>query len=73
MQKENQTIERAKLLRDSRDSKITEKCEYKNTCELQKILSENKDLKAKNKELRAKIEELEMARSWRNSPEMMGK
>lgn len=51
----------------------TEKCEYKNTCELQKILSENKDLKAKNKELRAKIEELEMERSWRNSPEMMGK
>ena len=51
----------------------TEKCEYKNTCELQKILSENKDLKVKNKELRANIKELEMERSWRNSPEMMGK
>lgn len=52
---------------------IYSKCEYKNTCKLQKILSENKDLKAKNKELRTRIEELETERSWRNSPEMMGK
>ena len=37
----------------------TEKCEYKNNCELQNILTENKDLKAKNKELKAKVEELE--------------
>ena len=33
-----------------------EKCEYKNTCELQKILTENKDLKAENKQLKAKVE-----------------
>ena len=51
----------------------TEKCEYKNTCELQKILTENKDLKAKNKELKAKVEELEVEKSWHDSPDMMGK
>ena len=52
---------------------IYSKCEYRKTCKLQKILSKNKDLKAKNKELKAKVEELEIERSWRNSPEMMGK
>lgn len=51
----------------------TEKCEYKNTCELQRILSENKKLKVKNKELRTKIEELETERAWRNSPDRMGR
>ena len=50
-----------------------EKCEYKNTCELQKILSENKKLREDNKELRAKVEELEVEKSWRDSPDMMGK
>ena len=52
---------------------IHSKCEYRNTCELQKILTENKDLKAKNKELRAKVEELEDEKSWRDFPDMMGK
>lgn len=51
----------------------TEKCEYKNNCELQKILTENKDLKAKNKELKAKVEELEDEKSWHDFPDMMGK
>lgn len=50
-----------------------EKCEYKNTCELQNILTENKDLKAKNKELKAEVEELEVEKSWHDSPDMMGK
>lgn len=50
-----------------------EKCEYKNTCELQKILTENKKLREDNKELRAKVEELEVEKSWRDSPDMMGK
>jgi cell division septum initiation protein DivIVA len=40
---------------------------------LQKILTENKDLKAKNKELKAKVEELEVEKSWHDSPDMMGK
>ncbi len=51
----------------------TEKCEYKNACELQKILTENKKLREDNKELRAKVEELEVEKSWRDSPDMMGK
>jgi regulator of replication initiation timing len=51
----------------------TEKCEYKNTCELQKILTENKGLKAENKQLKAKVEELEVEKSWCDSPDMMGK
>lgn len=50
-----------------------EKCEYKNTCELRKILTENKDLKAENKQLKAKVEELEIEKSWWNSPDMMGR
>lgn len=51
----------------------TEKCEYKNTCELQKILTENKKLREDNKKLRAKVEELEVEKSWHDSPDMMGK
>ena len=43
---------------------IHSKCEYRKTCKLQKILTENKDLKAKNKELKAKVEELEVEKSW---------
>ena len=50
-----------------------EKCEYKNTCELQKILTESKDLKAENKQLKAKVEKLEVEKSWWNSPDMMGR
>ena len=50
-----------------------EKCEYKNTCELQKILTEDKDLKAENKQLKAKVEKLEVEKSWWNSPDMMGR
>lgn len=52
---------------------IRSKCGYRKTCKLQKILSENKDLKAKNKELKAKVEELEADKSWRDYPDMMGK
>ena len=52
---------------------IHSKCEYRTTCKLQKILAENKDLKAKNKELRAKVEKLEDEKSWRDYPDMMGK
>ena len=52
---------------------IYSKCEYRKTCKLQKILTENKDLKAKNKELKAKVEELEDEKSWHDFPDMMGK
>lgn len=49
------------------------RCEHKKDCELQKILTENKDLKAENKQLKAKVEELEIEKSWWNSPDMMGR
>ena len=62
-----------KLCEMCMEHSTTEKCEYKNTCELQNILTENKDLKAKNKELKAKVEELEVEKSWRDNPDMMGK
>ena len=52
---------------------IYSKCEYRKTCKLQKILTENKGLKAENKELKAKVEELEDEKSWRDYPDMMGK
>ena len=52
---------------------IHSKCVYRKTCKLQKILKENKDLKAKNRELKAKVEELEVEKSWRDFPDMMGK
>ena len=64
---------RTELCKMCTEYSITEKCEYKNTCELQKILTENKDLKAENKQLKAKVEEFEIEESWRNSPDMMGK
>ena len=62
-----------KLCEMCMDYSTTEKCEYKNTCELQKILTENKGLKAKNKELRAKVEGSEVEKSWHDFPDMMGK
>lgn len=62
-----------KLCKMCTEYSITEKCKYKNTCELQRILSENKNLKAKNKQLQTKIEELETERAWRNSPDRMGR
>lgn len=66
-------MKRKELCEMCTEYSTTEKCEYKNTCELQKILSENKDLKAENKQLKAKVEELEIEKSWWNSPDMMGR
>lgn len=52
---------------------IHSKCEYRKTCKLQKILTENKKLRADNKKLRAKVEKLENDKQWRDFPDMMGK
>lgn len=46
---------------------IYSKCKCRKTCKLQKILKENRDLKAKNKELKAKVIELEADKSWSDS------
>ena len=54
-----------------------EKCEYMESCELQKklqkVFEENKKLRAENKELRKKIEKMETDKSWADFPDMMGK
>lgn len=44
-------------------------CEHKKECKLQKILTENKELRKENKELRAKA----IRSSWEESPDRMGK
>lgn len=49
------------------------KCENKDTCKLQAILTENARLKAENKELKRKNNDLESARRWEMFPDMMGK
>ena len=45
------------------------RCDNKKDCKLQKILTENKELRKENKELRAKA----IRSSWEKSPDMMGK
>ena len=54
-----------------------EKCEYMESCELQaklqKVFEEIKKLRAENKKLRKNIEKMEIDKSWRDSPDMMGK
>lgn len=45
------------------------RCEHKKDCKLQKILTENKALRAENKELRTKA----FRNSWDKSPDMMGR
>lgn len=49
------------------------KCETKDTCKLQAILTENATLKAEVANLRRKNNDLESYRKWEMSPEMMGK
>lgn len=49
------------------------KCDNKNNCELQNILSENKKLKEEVKRLKKENKDLLIEKSWRMSPDMMGK
>ena len=50
-----------------------QKCENRETCKLQKILTENKELRLENKKLREKVEKLESDKRWDIFPEMMGR
>lgn len=45
----------AELCKMCTEYSIHSKCEYKKSCKLQKILTENKDLKAKIKNLKRKL------------------
>lgn len=49
------------------------KCENKDTCKLQAILTENATLKAEVASLRRKNDDLESEKRWAMFPEMMGK
>lgn len=49
------------------------KCENKDTCKLQAILTENARLKAEIKELKNKNNDIESKRRWEMFPDMMGK
>ena len=49
------------------------RCDNKKDCKLQKILMENKKLRAENKELRVKTEKLETDKRWTDFPDMTGK
>jgi hypothetical protein len=49
-----------------------EKCEIKDTCELQKILTENTKLKKKLRQIKKELEEVKYNQSWERNPERMG-
>ncbi|MBO7695389.1 MAG: hypothetical protein J6T10_22420 [Methanobrevibacter sp.] len=49
------------------------KCEIKNFCELQKILTENTNLKKELRQVKSELKELKNIRSWERNPERMGR
>ncbi|MBP3577693.1 MAG: hypothetical protein J6K15_06250 [Lachnospiraceae bacterium] len=49
------------------------KCENRENCKLQEILTENTQLKEENKRLRKENEERRIRESWDKFPDMMGK
>lgn len=65
-----------KLCKICTEYSVEEKCENMDSCELQKILLENKKLKKRNEELKKKLKVADEARikeSWEKYPDMMGK
>ena len=52
---------------------VDTKCDNKDTCKLQSILTENARLKAEIKELKRKNTDLESEKIWKMFPDMMGK
>ena len=49
------------------------KCENKDTCKLQAILTESIKLKEENRRLREENKERRIRESWEKFPDMMGK
>lgn len=49
------------------------KCDNKNSCKLQAILTENSKLKEENRKLKKENEERRIRESWEKYPDMMGK
>ena len=52
---------------------VDTKCENKDTCKLQAILTENAQLKAENKLLKKENDERRIRENWDRFPDMMGK
>lgn len=52
---------------------VDTKCENKEMCKLQAILTENAQLKKENRELRQENKERRIMESWEKFPDMMGK
>ena len=52
---------------------VDTKCENKETCKLQGILTENAQLKAENRKLKKDNTEMSIRESWEKFPDMMGK
>lgn len=52
---------------------VDTKCENKDSCKLQAILTENAMLKAENKRLKEENREMRIRESWEKFPDMMGK
>lgn len=49
------------------------KCEHKNSCKLQAILTENSELKKENRKLKKENKELNAEISWSKYPDTMGR
>lgn len=60
---------RIELCRMCNEYSIHSRCEYRKTCKLQKVLTDNEKLRAENKELKDKVVSYE----WKEFPDMMGK
>lgn len=60
---------RIELCRMCNEYSIHSRCEYRKTCKLQKVLTDNAKLRAENKELKDKVVSYE----WKEFPDMMGK
>lgn len=60
---------RIELCRMCNEYSIHSRCEYRKTCKLQKVLTDNAKLRAENKELKDKV----VSYKWKEFPDMMGK
>nr|DAE33453.1 MAG TPA: hypothetical protein [virus sp. ctQ5V6] len=67
---------RIELCRMCNEYSIHSRCEYRKTCKLQKVLTDNAKLRADNKKLKEENKELKdkvTSYEWKEFPDMMGK
>ena len=68
----NKTKEKINLCEMCQEYAAGEECEFKKTCELQKLLRKNERLQKENKELKKKVDELRSTLTWYKAPDAMG-